>query len=396
ELPVLDLPLDYPRPQLQSFEGAVVRQHMDGGVREAVQRLSRETGATEFMVLLSGLMTLLGKYSRQEDIIVGSPVSGRLHHDTEGMVGMFVNTLALRGQPVSDKVYLDFLAELKDVCLKGFEHQAYPFEDLVEAVQVRRDMSRHPIFDVMFVLQNNEEEAMEAEGIQFGEVTAESRTAKFDVTMTVIPTATGYTVEWEYASRLFTAETIRRMSAHYKQLLQALVEGPQQRLGELEIVTAEEKALLLQGFHAAPASYPADQNIKSLFEEQVRKTPHRIAVAYEEEQLSYEELNARANVVAHHLLSYKTAGENIVGLLLERNINLVVGILGVVKAGCTYLPIDPEAPADRISYTLEDSQARLLLTNANRMSGEADGKANEPSETTNRKSETSDTCRESE
>ncbi len=361
ELPVLDLPLDYPRPQLQSFAGAAVTWQLDAALREQVQELCRVTGATEYMVLLSGLMVLLGKYSRQEDIIVGSPVSGRLHHDTEQMVGMFVNTLAMRGKPEADKAYTDFLNEIKETSLKAYEYQAYPFEDIIEQLQVRRDLSRNPLFDVMLVLQNQEEEALSAQGLAFGDIEADLRTAKFDLTINVTASPSGYELQWEYGRDLFKEATVERMAAHFEQLLQAVTEAPEQKLGELEVVTAAEKQLLLHDFHEAPASYPEQATIKELFEAQVRRTPQQIAATCEGEQWTYAELNRKANYIARQLLELKGEGETVVGLLLERNLHLLAGILGVVKAGCAYLPMDPDAPEDRIAYMLQDSGARVLL-----------------------------------
>ena len=361
ELPVLDLPLDYPRPQLQSFAGAVVTQQLDAGLRDRVQELCRCTGATEYMVLLSALMVLLGKYSRQEDIIVGSPVSGRVHHDTEQMVGMFVNTLAMRGKPEADKAYADFLGEIKETSLKAYEYQAYPFEDIVEQVQVRRDMSRNPLFDVMLVLQNQEEAALTAQGMAFGEMEADLRTTKFDLGINVTASPSGYELHWEYGRDLFKEATVERMAAHFERLLQVVTEAPEQKLGELEVVTAAEKQLLLHDFHEAPASYPEQATIKELFEAQVSRTPQQIAASCNGEQWTYAELNRQANRIASRLLEEKGEGETVVGLLLERNLHLLAGILGVVKAGCAYLPMDPDAPEERIAYMLQDSGARVLL-----------------------------------
>ncbi|MGG1878421.1 amino acid adenylation domain-containing protein, partial [Paenibacillus cisolokensis] len=364
ELPVLDLPLDFPRPQVQSYSGAVLNQQIDARTRKAIQNLSRHTGATEFMVLLSGLMTLLGKYSRQEDVIIGSPVSGRLHHDTEGMVGMFVNTLALRGQPAGDKVYLDFLAELKDVCLKGFEHQAYPFEDLVEEVQVQRDMSRHPIFDVMLVLQNNEEEAMDAQGLTLGDLDDKQSSAKFDLTVNITATPEGYTVRWEYVKDLFRPESIARLAVHYEQLMQLLTQAPNRRLRELQLVTEEERQELIRMSSEASIDYDTVSTIHAQFEAKARQVPDRTAVIFKDQQWSYAQLNQRANALARSLRQQGMGKGDVAGIMVSRGAEMLISILAVLKAGGAYLPIDPEYPPDRIHHMLTDSQARLLLTEA--------------------------------
>ncbi|MGG1878423.1 amino acid adenylation domain-containing protein, partial [Paenibacillus cisolokensis] len=366
ELPVLDLPLDYPRPQVQSFEGAALHQHMDGRIREAVQRLCRQSGATEFMVLLSGLMTLLSKYSRQEDIIVGSPVSGRLHHDTENMVGMFVNTLALRGKPAGEKVYLDFLNELKDTCLKGLEHQAYPFEDLVEEVQVRRDMSRHPIFDVMFVLQNNEEESAQAQGMVLDDVESRSDTAKFDLTIQVTATAGGYRIDWQYAKDLFHAGTLERMAAHFEQLVTALADSPTKKLCELDMITAEEEQRILTTFNATRTEYPATRSIQELFEEQALATPDAAAVICPQGSMSYAELNAAATRIMDELRRQGVLPGQLVGIVGEKSVHMIAGILGILKSGCGYVPLNGSDPENRLRFMIEDCGLDTILC------GEAD------------------------
>ncbi|WP_020619067.1 non-ribosomal peptide synthetase [Paenibacillus daejeonensis] len=362
ELPVLDLPLDYARPQLQSFNGAEVAWQLDAAAREAVQQLCRRTGATEYMVLLSTFMLLLGKYSRQEDIIVGSPVSGRMHQDTEQMVGMFVNTLALRGKPEPGKRYLSFLEEIKETSLKAFEHQTYPFEDLVEQVQVRRDMSRNPIFDVMLVLHNQEEEELTAQGLSFGEVEADLHAAKFDLTLNITATRTGYSMQWEYVRELFKPDTVERMATHFERLLLELASLPEKQLGEYELMTTQEQSQLLGQFNDTALPYPVDQTAHAQIEQQVRRTPERIALAYQDQTLSYAQLNERANQLARALRAKEVGNGDIVGIMVSRSLEMIVSILAVLKAGAAYLPIDPEYPADRIGYMLEDSATELLLT----------------------------------
>ena len=364
DLPVLDLPLDYPRPHIQSFNGAALHQQMNVEVREQVQLLGRKTGATEYMVLLSSLMVLLSKYSRQEDIIVGSPVSGRTHHDTEQMVGMFVGTLALRGKPEGSKSYQDFLTEVKEMSLKAYEHQTYPFEDLVEQVQVRRDLSRNPIFDVMLVLQNNEEEQLDAQGMAFGDLETEARTAKFDLTLNVTAAASGYQISWEYNSDLFKLETIARMAAHFEWLVQALTKTPAKHLFRFNMMTNEEEQQIIAEFNDTTLDYPADRTIHSLFEEQVRRTPEHTALLYQEQSMSYGQLDQRVNRMAGILQKSGVSRGEIVGILVGRSMEMIISILAVLKAGGAYLPIDPEYPTDRVVYMLEDSQAKILLTEA--------------------------------
>ncbi|MCP1186776.1 non-ribosomal peptide synthetase [Paenibacillus sp. 1781tsa1] len=362
ELPILDLPLDYPRPQMQRFRGGVVSVELGADLRSRVQRLCRQTGATEYMVLLSGLMILLSQYSRQADIIVGSPVSGRVHPDTESTVGLFVNTLALRGRPESSKRYLDFLHEIKETSLKALEHQTYPFEELVEQVQVQRDLSRNPLFDVMFILQNQGQENLMVDHVLSKERDEDLQSVKFDLTLNMSFSAEGYLVQWEFVRDLFAEETIQRMSVHYQRILHVLTEWPEQPLGQMSLMTPEECAAMVADFNPAPVPYPSEQPVHIQFEERVRLTPERIALIYKEEEMTYGDLNRRVNQLARSIQDATSEQNEFVGILVSRNMEMIISILAVLKAGAAYLPIDPEYPADRIMYMMEDSGARVLLT----------------------------------
>ncbi|WP_146216945.1 non-ribosomal peptide synthetase, partial [Paenibacillus cellulosilyticus] len=361
EIPVLDLPLDYPRPQTQQFSGGSFTLNLKDTVRAQVQQLSRETGATEYMVLLASFMVLLHKYTRQEDVIVGTPISGRTHPDTEAMVGMFVNTLALRGRPAGEKTYASFLSEVREVCLQAYSHQEYPLEDLVERVQVQRDMSRNPLFDVVFVLQSEAEAGATTDGMTIREEEVLPKTAKFDLTVTVEPGSAGYAVNWAYCDALFKEESVRRMAVHFERILEEALGAPQQRISEMEVVTEREQAQILQMFNEDNAEYDTEVTVAELFAEQVRRVPGRIAAVCEGEELTYAELDQRAGRIAAQLRQ-RISTEAMVGVRLERDLNLVTAILGVVQAGGVYLPIDPDAPAERTSYILADSGVQVLLT----------------------------------
>ncbi|MCL6459236.1 MAG: amino acid adenylation domain-containing protein, partial [Gorillibacterium sp.] len=361
EIPVLDLPLDYPRPQTRQFSGGSFTLNLKPAVRAQVQRLSRETGTTEYMVLLASFMVLLHKYTRQEDVIVGTPISGRTHPDTEAMVGMFVNTLALRGRPAGEKTYAGFLSEVREVCLQAYSHQEYPLEDLVERVQVQRDMSRNPLFDVVFVLQNDEEVGASAEGMTIQEEEMLPAAAKFDLTVTVEPGSAGYAVNWAYCDVLFKEESIRRMAVHFEQILEEALGAPRQKIREMEVVTEQEKGQILQVFNEDKAEYDTGITVADMFAEQVRRVPGRIAAVCDGDALTYAELDRRAGRIAAQLRQ-RIATEAMVGIRLERELNLVVAILGVVQAGGVYLPIDPDAPAERTGYILADSGVQVLLT----------------------------------
>ncbi|MBQ1468878.1 MAG: amino acid adenylation domain-containing protein, partial [Solobacterium sp.] len=298
EIPVLDMPLDFTRPQEQNFSGSMVYKATGNELGEKVKKLAARTGSTEFMVFMSAAMVLLSKYSRQEDIVIGTPISGRTHKDTEGMLGMFINTLAMRGKPEGKKTYLEFLGEMKDTCLKAYENQEYPFEDLVEAVDVVRDMSRTPLFDVMLVLQNNEDVEFNLNGVKAEYAETEDTVAKFDLTFNIYENGEGFGIGLEYCKALFTEESAKGILDHLVSVLGKLTESPEAKLETIEAADEREEQQICVDFNDTKAAYPNDKTVVELFEEQVEKTPDNIAVVYEDESLTYAELNAKANQVA--------------------------------------------------------------------------------------------------
>ncbi|MGN1223705.1 MAG: amino acid adenylation domain-containing protein, partial [Ruminococcus sp.] len=361
EVPVLDLPLDYIRPQEQQYDGAVTEMKLHMKTAYAIEELARKTGATEYMIFLAAAMVMLSKYSRQEDIVIGSPISGRTHKDTEGMLGMFVNTLAMRGRPEGEKTFEGFLSEVKADCLKAYENQEYPFESLVEAVEVRRDLSRNPLFDVMLVLQNNERLEFTLNGVDVEEKELESTVSKFDLSFNIVKTEDTFAVAMEYSTALFQKETVERMLEHYEKLLQILAEKPEQKLKAVEMITQDERKQILEKFNHTEAAYPK-KTIVEIFEEQVAAYEEKTAVVFGEEYLTYAELNEKANVIAHKLREQGVKRNDFVAILAERSIEMIVGIYGILKAGGAYVPIDPTYPEDRIRYILEDCKPKAVLT----------------------------------
>ncbi|WP_342551890.1 non-ribosomal peptide synthase/polyketide synthase [Paenibacillus sp. FSL R7-0652] len=361
ELPVLALSTDRARPAVQSYEGSRMSFQVSEEITEGLKKLALETGSTLYMVLLAAYNTLLHRYTGQEDIVVGTPIAGRSHADLEPVVGMFVNTLAMRNQPRGEKSFTEFLAEVKETTLGAYGNQDYPFDRLVEEVAPRRDMSRNPLFDTMFVLQNMEQRTIELEDLEIQVNPGQGHVSKMDITVTAWETEGSLQCEIEYATQLYDRETIERMSGHWQQLLRSLIEAPHLQLSEVEVVTESEKAQIA-GFNATEAAYPKEKTIHQLFEEQVERTPENIAVVYEGEELTYRELNERANQLARNLRARGVGPESIVGLMVERSLEMIVGIMGVLKAGGAYLPLDPTYPQERITYMLEDSGTALILT----------------------------------
>ena len=361
EIPVLDMPTDFPRPQEQNYAGAVCESRIEGELCEKLKEFEKKTGATEYMIFLAAAMVTLSKYSRQEDIVIGSPISGRTHRDTEKMLGMFVNTLAMRGKPEKDKTFRKFLEEIKETCLKAYENQEYPFEELVEAAEVQRDMSRNPLFDVMLVMQNNETASLKLGESKIEETGVEGEIAKFDLTFNVVENEGRFEITLQYCTDLYKEETAKRLLEHFEEVLRRAATDTEQKLGEIEMMTAEEKQLILNDFNATETEYPRDKTVVELFEEQVKKTPDNTALVFEDKQLTYAELNARANSLAHKLRELGVKPDDFVVIIADRSIEMICGIYGIIKAGGAYVPIDPTYPEDRIAFMLEDCQPKAVL-----------------------------------
>ena len=362
ELPVLNLPLDYTRPDMQSFEGSVLTFETSQEAAKGLNALAAETGSTLYMVLLAAYNVLLAKYSGQEDIIVGSPIAGRNHADLENIIGIFLNTLAMRNYPSAEKTFIEFLQEVKENCLGAYENQDYQFEDLVEKIQIKRDIRRNPLFDVMFVLQNEDSGEMNVPELSLKPYEFENKISKFDMTLNAVEEGDRIAFDLEYCTKLFKKETIERLVKHYINILKEISEKPYQKISEIEMLTGEEKEKILYKFNDTKVKYPKDKTIYELFEEQVEKTPDNIAVVYEERQLTYRELNERANQLARVLRDRGVGPDSIVGIMVDRSIEMIVGILGILKSGGAYLPIDTEYPQERIKFMFEDSGANILIT----------------------------------
>ena len=362
EAPVLDMPLDYARPQIQSFEGAVRKLALDATAAEKIRTLSEKTGATEYMIFLAALMITLSKYSRQEDIVIGSPISERTHRDTEKMLGMFINTLAMRGRPERNKTVAEFLNEIKNICLNAYENQEYPFEELVESVTVYRDMSRNPLFDVMLVFQNNESAKVSVDESLMSGVAFESGVYKFDMTFNIQPADVGYIIFVEYGTRLFKEETIDRVLTHFREVVYSICDNIEQHISDVEMIVPTEKEKILTEFNSTTLEYPKDKTIVELFEEQAAKTPDKTAVVYNERSLTYSELNGRANTVAYKLREIGIKPDDFVAVIADRSLEMLYAIYGVLKAGGAYVPIDPAYPQERITYMLTDCMPKAVIT----------------------------------
>ncbi|MGC5327087.1 amino acid adenylation domain-containing protein [Brevibacillus sp. SYSU BS000544] len=361
DIPVLNVAADYPRPSVQSFEGDRISFKATRELYEGLKRTASENGATLYMILLAGYQVLLSKYSGQEDILVGTPIAGRQHADVQNMVGMFVNTLVLRGYPRGSLPFREFLQEVRAGALGAYEHQEFPFEDLVEKVQPVRDMSRNPLFDTMFALQNSERNQLVLNGVEFSETAFEYPVSKFDLTLTAEADEEELCFEWEYAVKLFKQETVARMAEHYIHILEQVTENPDQTLSAVELATGQEKEQILETFNDTYAPYPMEKCIHELFAEQVKRTPDQTALLFGNESLTYRELDEQSNRMAWHLRNCGIQSGDIVATISKRSMDMVIGIYAILKAGAAYLPIDPDTPRERIRYMLEDSGTRHVL-----------------------------------
>ncbi|HBV14238.1 non-ribosomal peptide synthetase [Chryseobacterium carnipullorum] len=362
----LQLPTDYRRPALQSVSGATLSFALDRSLSTGINSLSREEGVTSFMTLLAAFKVVLNKYSGQEDICVGTSVANRTRKELEGMIGFFVNTLALRTQIKGDASFLELLKEVRKTTLDGYDHQQVPFEKVVERVTRTRDMSITPLFQVMFVLQNTPDAVqIEMDGLTLSNYESQGRvTAKFDITITIEESEAGFSVNMNYCTDLFKEETIQRMFFHYQEILQSIVASPATQVGNLSMLTGQERHQLLEVFNDTAVDYPKDKTVVDLFEAQAVKTPDAIAVVYEGEGLTYRELDERSNQLAHDLINKGVSAENLVGICMNRSLEMIIGILGILKSGGAYVPIDPDYPQSRKEYMLEDSGVKILLSDS--------------------------------
>ncbi|QOS97403.1 amino acid adenylation domain-containing protein [Brevibacterium sp. JNUCC-42] len=361
ELPVLELPTDYLRPPIRRLEGEYVSQSLRDDLHENVKKFIKKREVTLYMVFLATYNILLHKYTNQRDIIVGTPVSDRPHPDVMSTVGMFVNTLAVRNQLDSEQTFEEFLVKVKNKMLEVYGHQEYPFEDLIEKVKVQRDTSRHPLFDTMFGVQNLETSNLELPDWAIEPLDIDWTNTKFDMSWMVFE-ADELEIGVEYSTSLFERETIQRMIGHFEHIIEQVIENPQLRLADINLVTVEEKVRILEEFNHKATAITYDQAIQERFEDQVKKTPNAVALVFKEEELTYRELNQRANQMARTLRERGVMRDQIVAVMINRSQELIISILAVLKAGGAYLPIDPTYPVDRIQHMLEDSQAAMVLT----------------------------------
>ncbi|MGD1807088.1 amino acid adenylation domain-containing protein [Dapis sp. BLCC M126] len=364
---LLELPGDRPRPAIQTFRGSLESFRVNSTITQKLKTLSQESGATLFMTLLSAFVVLLSRYSNQDDIVVGSPIANRDRSEIEPLIGFFINTLVLRTQLEGNPNFSDVLKQVRQVTLESYTRQDVPFEQLVEALQPERSLSYSPLFQVMFILQNAPMDKLELPGLTLTPLGGDNVTAKFDLTLSMREIDTEIEGFLEYNTDIFDATTIIRMGEHFQQLLEAIIANPEQPITKIPLLKEAERNQLLVEWNDTAVEYPSDKCIHQLFEEQVEKNPDAVAVVFEQEQLTYQQLNAKANQLARYLQSLGVKPETLVGISIDRSLEMVIGLLGILKAGGAYVPIDPSYPPERLSYMLEDSALPVLLTSGSVM-----------------------------
>ena len=360
--PVLELPADRPRPQFQTFSGSVLSCDLPVEVSEKLEALSQREGVTLFMSLLAAFDVLLWRYTGQADLSVGTPIAGRNQAEIEGLIGFFVNTLVLRVQMNGRESYRELLGRVREVTLGAFGHQDVPFERLVEELQPERDLSHTPLFQVVFALQNVPHQQIELPGLSLSPEASDNQTAKYDLTLRMYQTDSGLSASVEYNSDLFERATMARLLDQFQTLLESINANPDLPISKLNWLPETERREILEKSNVSAADYRADICLHQWFEKQVEETPDAGAVTHAGTTISYKDLNQRANQLAHYLRKLEIGTDSCVAICVERSMELVVGILAILKAGAAYVPLDPALPRERLSLILADSETQVLLT----------------------------------
>jgi amino acid adenylation domain-containing protein len=360
--PVLNLPTDYSRPAVQSFRGKIEKFEIQADLTKNLRELSNESGTTLFMSLLVGFAVLLARYANQTDLVIGSPIANRTRSEIEPLIGFFVNTLALRISLEDELTFADLLARVRRIALDAYIHQDLPFERLVDELQPERDLSRNPLFQVMFTLQNAETHRQSLEDLEIEPIKTEAVSAQFDLVLDIWETGTTLVGVLEYSTDLFRRETIARMIRHYCNVLAQMVSDPSQIISKVSFIDADERRMVLDEFNSTQRKYPNDRSLHELFEEQATRSAGDVAIIDHHSRLTYQALNANANRIAHLLHQHATQQEQFVGILHDRGCDFLSAILGTLKSGRAFLPLDPAYPEDRIRYMIADSGISTLIT----------------------------------
>src|SRR5262249_37879248 len=356
---LLELPTDRPRPPIETFRGEVTSIQIASDLTQRLKRLSRQENVTLYMTLLAGYGVLLSRYSGQEDVVVGTPIANRNRAEIENVIGFFANTLPLRCSLAGDPSFHDLLRRVREVALGAYAHQDLPFEKVVEALRPERSLGYNPIFQVIFALQNQPRPQRDFAGLTSRPFGAKTAIAKMDLSLYLFERGDALSGIFEYNTDLFDQSTIERLGQHFQQVLEAIVENPGLRVSEIPLPGQEERRQVLVEWNRTEAEYARDRCVHQLLEAQAERTPDRVAVAFDDHSFTYRELNARANQLAHALGKMGVAPGQRVGVFIERSLEMMVALVGVLKAGAAYVPLDPDYPSERVRLTLADPPAPL-------------------------------------
>ncbi|WP_342706338.1 amino acid adenylation domain-containing protein [Burkholderia arboris] len=361
---LIELPTDRPRPAIQQFRGAVLPFRLDGERADGLRAIARASGTSTFMVVLAAYALLLSRYSHQQDLVIGSPIANRRSSMTEPLIGFFANMLALRVDLSGNPAFGELLARVKRVALDGYSRQEIPFEQVVDSLKLERNLSRTPVFQAVFAYEKAHSQTLNFPGLVATPVAVETHTAKFDLTLHIQDADDGLAGSLEYNLDLFDAATIDRMAEHFRTLVDAVIADPDRPLGGLALTSEAERNLLTVEWNRTGTDFgeAAAQPLHRLFEQQVARTPDAVAAVYDDATLSYAELNLRANRLAHRLIALGVGPDALVGVAMERSLDMIVSLLAVLKAGGAYVPVDPDYPAERVRFMIEHAQLRWLLT----------------------------------
>ncbi|GAB5525196.1 MAG: hypothetical protein Roseis2KO_30680 [Roseivirga sp.] len=358
----IDLPTDFPRPLTRNHTGNVLSFRIGAEKTNRLKSIAEGEGATLFMVLLTVYNVLLSRLSGQKDITIGTPVTDRPHADLNQIIGMFVNTLVLRNSVDDSLTFNELLAQIKSNVISCFDHKEYPYEEMVDDLNVERDTSRNPLFDIAFDYRNFEESRLELSGILLEPFDRAEAVSKFDLTLRAREAEDAILLDFEYATQLFREDTINQFIAYFEILVSAVIQNPDEKISAIDILPSAEKEEILEALDHSQVNYPEHKTVVDLFEAQVQRTPDNLALKFEEQTLTYRELDQRTNQLAHVLRNRGVKNNTIVGLLIGRSVDTVISMLAILKAGGAYLPIDIDYPEERISYMIEDSGMPFLLT----------------------------------
>ncbi len=363
DIPLLNMPVISSRPTVQSYEGSNHFITLNQTTYNQIIKTANQLNITPYMFLLSIYYILLSKYTSQDDIIVGTPVIGRSQKEISNILGMFVNSLPIRVNIDNNLTFKEFSKVVKDICTKAFNYQNYPFDILVNDLNIKRDTSRNPIFDTMFIYQSEGYPNISFQNINSEYFIPNNKVAKFDLSLEIIPINNEYTCRFEYCTKLFNTDFIKRFASHYINILNTIISNTETNISDIDMISEAEKEQILYSFNNTKVDYPSDKTIMELFEEQVRKTPNNICIVYEKQELTYQELNEKANKYARYLLANSIDSGSAVGIMLPKSLDIVVVMLAILKLHGTYILIDNTLPADRVKYMLENANTSVLITN---------------------------------